>query len=130
MVHRQLNLSDNLPLSVVPEQEIKCVYCGSNDYSFKENITRKDGTKAQAFRCKKCHKEFRDNYKFKNKFSNRNITGEYTKEHKVCPHCQSKNYKKEELLLEKMELPPKDLNVKLVIKLFLKITKSTLLNSP
>ncbi len=94
MEKRQLNLSDKLPLSVVPEKEVKCPACGSKDYRLKENITRKDGTKAKAFRCKQCHKEFRDNYKFKTKFTNQPKIGEYKTEHSVCPHCQSNNYKK------------------------------------
>ena len=94
MEKRQLNLSDKLPLSVVPDQEIKCYHCGSKDYFFKEKITRKDGTKAKAFRCKQCHKEFRDNYKFKTKFTNKPKIGEYKTEYSFCPHCQGNNYKK------------------------------------
>jgi site-specific recombinase XerD/transposase-like protein len=94
MEKKQLNLSDKLPLSIVPEQEIKCYHCGSKDYFFKEKITRKDGTKAKAFRCKQCHKEFRDNYKFKTKFTNKPKIGEYKTEHSFCPHCQGNNYKK------------------------------------
>lgn len=101
MEKKQLDLSDKLPLSVVPNKEIKCYHCGSKNYFLKENITRKDGTKAKVFRCKQCHKEFRDNYKFKKKFSNQYVTEEYKKEHNVCPHCGSDKYKKRGTSLRK-----------------------------
>ena len=58
MEKKQRDLSDKLPLSVVPEQNIQCIYCGSKDYRLKEKITRKDGTVAKAFKCKQCHKNF------------------------------------------------------------------------
>ena len=101
MENKQLNLSDKLPLSVVPEQDINCVYCGSKDYALKENIKRKDGSVAKAFKCKQCHKEFRDNYKFGIKNRPNHLTEEYQKIHTFCPHCRSDQYKKRGTSLRK-----------------------------
>ena len=94
MEKRQLNLSDNLPLSVVPDQDIQCVYCGSKSYRYQETRTRKNGTKAKVFKCNQCQQNFRDNYQSSIRVSKKYVTGEYKKEHSVCPHCQSKNYTK------------------------------------
>ncbi len=101
MEKKQLNLSDKLPLSVVPDKEIKCYHCGSKDYFLKENITRKDGTKAKAFRCKKCHKEFRDNYKFGIIDRQKYKTEAYQKVYTSCPHCHSQDYIKRGTSLRK-----------------------------
>jgi integrase/transposase-like protein len=101
MDSKQLNLSDKLPLSVVPEPEIQCVYCDSKSYQYRETITRKNGTQAKVFKCNQCHQQFRDNYQSSIKLSKKYKTGEYKKEHKVCPHCHRKNYKKKGTYLRK-----------------------------
>ena len=94
MEKRQLNLSDKLPLSVVAETEIQCVYCGSKSYRYKETKTRKNGTQAKVFKCQQCHQHFRDNYQLSIRVSKKYVAQEQNKEHRVCPHCKSKNYKK------------------------------------
>jgi transposase-like protein len=101
MEKKQLNLSDKLPLSVVPDPDIKCVYCGSKSYKYKETIVRKNGTKAKVFNCNQCHQQFRDNYQASIKIGNKYKTGEYKKEYSVCPHCHRKNYKKTGTYLRK-----------------------------
>ena len=101
MEKKQYDLSDKLPLSVVPDQDIQCVYCGAKSYKYKETITRKNGTQAKVFKCKKCHQQFRDNYQASIKLSNKYKTGEYKKEHSACPHCHRKNYKKTGTYLRK-----------------------------
>ena len=101
MEKKQLDLSDKLPLSVVSEQDIQCVYCGSDDYRLKEKITRKDGTVAKAFKCKQCHKEFRDNYKFRISDRHKCKTEAYQKVHTACPHCHSQDYIKRGTSLRK-----------------------------
>ena len=101
MEKKQLNLSDKLPLSVVPDQDIQCVYCGSKSYQYKETRTRKNGTKAKVFKCNQCQQNFRDNYQSSIRVSKKYVTGEYKKEHSVCPHCQSKKSKKTGTYLRK-----------------------------
>ena len=101
MEKKQYDLSDKLPLSVVSEQNIQCVYCGSNDYRLKEKITRKDGTVAKAFKCKQCHKEFRDNYKFGISDRHKYRIEEHQKVHTACPHCHSQDYIKRGTSLRK-----------------------------
>ena len=101
MEKRQLDLSDKLPLSVVPEPEIQCVYCGSKSYRYRATRTRKNGTKFKEFKCNQCHQQFRDNYQSSIKLSKKYVTGEYKKEYSVCPHCHSKNYKKNGTYLRK-----------------------------
>ncbi len=94
MEKKQLDLSDKLPLSVVPEPEIKCAHCGSKSYKRKGSAIRRDGTKVKIFKCLECHKDFQDNYKFRIRFDEENVNQEKKQEHSVCPHCRSKEYKK------------------------------------
>ena len=101
MEKKQLNLSDKLPLSVVPDKDIQCVYCGSKSYKYKETIVRKNGTQAQVFKCNQCEQQFQDNYQASIKIGNQYKTGEYKKEHNACPHCRRKNYKKTGTYLRK-----------------------------
>ena len=91
MDDKQLNLSDTLPLSVVLEPEIQCVYCDSKSYQYQRTRTRKNGTQAKVFKCNQCAQEFRDNYQSSIRISKKYVTGEYKKEHTVCPHCHSNN---------------------------------------
>ncbi len=101
MEKRQLNLSDKLPLSVVPDKDIQCVYCSSKSYQYQRTITRKNGTQAKVFKCNQCQQRFRDNYQSSIRLDKKYVTGEYKQEYTVCPHCNSDRYKKRGTSLRK-----------------------------
>jgi integrase/recombinase XerD len=92
MEKKQLDLSDRLPLSVVPNKEIKCPYCHSNNYCHTGTRKRKDGTQAKRLKCQKCQRQFQDNYQLELDFYSNFITTENERENIICPHCSGDLY--------------------------------------
>ncbi len=92
MENKQLDLSDKLPLSVVVDREIECPYCHSSSYCYAGIRKRKDGTQAKRFKCKKCQREFQDNYQLDLDFYSNYITTKNNQENIICPHCSGDRY--------------------------------------
>ncbi len=92
MEKKAINLSDELPLSVVPDPEIKCPYCHANSYRQIGTRKRKDGTQAKKLKCQRCQRQFQDNYQLDLDFKNDSVTPGYSQEDIVCPHCNSNRY--------------------------------------
>ena len=92
MEKKQFNLSDHLPLSVVPDKDIECPYCHSKIYYYIGTRKRKDGTQAKRLKCHKCQKQFQDNYQLDLNFYCSFVTTENNQENIICPHCGCERY--------------------------------------